>query len=448
MKNEPVRTNVLSVKMIPNANPMLRESLKLLPGEYSLGLITTDCDDVSYTALDEATKKADVRVAYARSMYAGASNASTKLAGEFIGILAGPDPAEVRSGLDAAIAFMERDACFYSADQDDSIVYFAHCISRTGSFLSAEAGVRYEGGSWKTRGEKDLSFEASYSGEVRAGVEPTVVLNFCEIDVVDASVEVGGAIRGELLPRENGMLCCDLNAWMYVDLGVGQHDSALAKLGLRKVFHIVDEGNSPKWSVHTEDGKVVPECTWNEEPEVPAGYKLLEKMPTTFVYSTGTWYNALYLQKDGAFDGILVDLNVGMTGEGYPNGSITLGEYYGGFEPPTQEGAHEYRFEYKSLSNVRQPGTEQIVNGVRYYFTEPVGLTGGAITLLIYTPGATLSELPWGAEDWARYEGAFDSSGRLASYILYNPVQGTAFIGRPQWTDSIADIKAQNGIPF
>ncbi len=141
MKNEPVRTNVLSVKMIPNANPMLRESLKLLPGEYSLGLITTDCDDVSYTALDEATKKADVRVAYARSMYAGASNASTKLAGEFIGILAGPDPAEVRSGLDAAIAFMERDACFYSADQDDSIVYFAHCISRTGSFLSAEAGV-------------------------------------------------------------------------------------------------------------------------------------------------------------------------------------------------------------------------------------------------------------------------------------------------------------------
>lgn len=313
---------------------------------------------------------------------------------------------------------------------------------------SAEAGVRYEGGSWKTRGEKDLSFEASYSGEVRAGVEPTVVLNFCEIDVVDASVEVGGAIRGELLPRENGMLCCDLNAWMYVDLGVGQHDSTLAKLGLRKVFHIVDEGNSPKWSVHTEDGKVVPGCTWEEEPEVPAGYELLEKMPTTFVYSTGTWYNALYLQKDGTFDGILVDLNVGMTGEGYPNGSITLGEYYGGFEPPTQERPHEYRFEYKSLGNVRQPGTEQIVNGVRYYFTEPVGLTGGAITLLIYTPGATLSELPWGAEDWARYEGAFDSSGRLASYILYNPVQGTAFIGRPQWTDSIADIKAQNGIPF
>ena len=62
-------------------------------------------------------------------------------AGEFIGILAGRNPAEVKSGLDAAIMYIERDACFYSANDEDSIVYFAHCISRTGSYLSSEAGV-------------------------------------------------------------------------------------------------------------------------------------------------------------------------------------------------------------------------------------------------------------------------------------------------------------------
>ena len=128
--------------MIPNADLMLREALNLKEDERSLGLITTDCDDVSYAALDEATKKAEVRVAYARSMYAGAANASTKLAGEFIGILAGRNPAEVRSGLDAAIQYIKRDACFYSANAEDSIVYFAHCISRTGSYLSEAAGVR------------------------------------------------------------------------------------------------------------------------------------------------------------------------------------------------------------------------------------------------------------------------------------------------------------------
>lgn len=141
MLNDPIRTNVLSVKLIPQADPALLAALKAPRGLGSLGLITTDCDDVSYAALDEATKKADVRVLYARSMYAGSSNASTKLAGEFIGVLAGPGPEEVASGLEAAVAFAREDACFYSADDDNGVVYFAHCISRTGSYLSQEAKV-------------------------------------------------------------------------------------------------------------------------------------------------------------------------------------------------------------------------------------------------------------------------------------------------------------------
>ncbi len=141
MKHDPIKTTVLSIKMIPNADPMLLKSLGALEDERSLGIITTDCDDVSYAALDEATKKARVRVVYAHSMYAGSDNASTRLAGEFIGILAANEPEEVRSGIQAAVSFIENDSCFYSAADDDSIVYFAHCISRTGSFLSNEADV-------------------------------------------------------------------------------------------------------------------------------------------------------------------------------------------------------------------------------------------------------------------------------------------------------------------
>ncbi len=122
---------MLSVQVIPNADGALRASLGA-GGDYrSLGIITTDCDDVSYAALDEATKKADVGVLYAKSMYAGAANASTELAGEFIGILGANSPDSVKSGLDAAISFINGDAAFYSAN-DDSIVYFAHCISRRG----------------------------------------------------------------------------------------------------------------------------------------------------------------------------------------------------------------------------------------------------------------------------------------------------------------------------
>lgn len=142
MINEALRPTVLSVKIISNVSPELSKKLNLEPHHKSLGLITADSDDVTYTALDEATKAAEVDVVYAKSMYAGAANASTKLAGEVLGIIAGPSPAEVRSGLNAAIDFMENGSHFVSANDDNSIVYYAHCVSRTGTYLSKVAGIR------------------------------------------------------------------------------------------------------------------------------------------------------------------------------------------------------------------------------------------------------------------------------------------------------------------
>ena len=141
MAGKQLNTKILAVRIIPNADPMLLKNLDVRPGDKSLGIFTTDCDDVSYTAVDEATKKADVHVAYAKSMYAGSGNASTALAGECIWILSGPDPEEVRSGLQAAFSLIENDAHFYEANETGTVVYFAHCISRTGSYLSSQAGV-------------------------------------------------------------------------------------------------------------------------------------------------------------------------------------------------------------------------------------------------------------------------------------------------------------------
>jgi ethanolamine utilization protein EutL len=141
MIGDKIPVTVLSTRMIPNADEGMVKELGLGPDIRSLGIITADCDDVTYIALDEATKKAQVEVVYGRSMYAGAGNASTKLAGEVIGILAGPTPAEVKSGLEAAVQFIENEATFISANEDDSIVYLAHVVSRTGSYLSAGANV-------------------------------------------------------------------------------------------------------------------------------------------------------------------------------------------------------------------------------------------------------------------------------------------------------------------
>lgn len=133
---DPIYANPLAVRLIPNVDPNLAENLKLRPEQRSLGLITADNDDATYVSIDEATKMADVEVVYAKSFYAGAKHASGPLSGEILAIIAGPTPAEVRSGLSAALEYMKTQAVWYSANEDGSIAFFPHLVSRTGSYLS------------------------------------------------------------------------------------------------------------------------------------------------------------------------------------------------------------------------------------------------------------------------------------------------------------------------
>ena len=132
-----IKTNVLAVRYLANAGESLCTSLGIPKGYPSLGLLTADSDDPTYIALDEATKAADVVVSYTHSFYAGAANASTPLAGEVIGILAGKTPGAVRSGMEAALSALSRVGF-----EDVGVPCLAHTVSSCGSFLAKEAGVK------------------------------------------------------------------------------------------------------------------------------------------------------------------------------------------------------------------------------------------------------------------------------------------------------------------
>lgn len=133
-----IPVKILAVRYLANASPALAQSLGAPAGYPSLAMITTDSDDATYIALDEATKAADVKVCYCRSFYAGAVNASTPYAGEVIGILAGPTPGAVRSGMEAAIGALTR----VGFEEVKGVPYLAHTVSSAGAYLAAEAGVR------------------------------------------------------------------------------------------------------------------------------------------------------------------------------------------------------------------------------------------------------------------------------------------------------------------
>lgn len=132
-----IPTNVLAVRFLANASESLCRGLGAPEGYPCLGFLTADSDDPLYIALDAATKAAQVQVCYAQSFYAGAPNATTPNAGEVLGVLAGPDPASVKSGLDAAVAALDRVGF-----RDVGVPCLAHTVSSCGTFLAGEAGVR------------------------------------------------------------------------------------------------------------------------------------------------------------------------------------------------------------------------------------------------------------------------------------------------------------------
>ena len=131
-----IPVKVLAVRYLSNVSAEMSRALGT--DAPCLGLLTTDSDDPTYIALDQATKDAQVQVCYGRSFYAGAGNASTPYAGEVIGILAGPTPGAVRSGMEAALGYLEQ----VGFEEVSGVPCLAHTVSRCGSFLAKEAGVR------------------------------------------------------------------------------------------------------------------------------------------------------------------------------------------------------------------------------------------------------------------------------------------------------------------
>jgi len=133
-----IPVKILAVRYLANASPALAKALGAPAGYPSLAMITTDSDDPTYIALDEATKAADVQVCYGRSFYAGAANASTPNAGEVIGILAGATPGAVRAGMEAAIGALQR----VGFEEVAGVPYLAHTVSSSGGYLASLAGVK------------------------------------------------------------------------------------------------------------------------------------------------------------------------------------------------------------------------------------------------------------------------------------------------------------------
>ncbi len=138
---EPIKPEVLAVRMIPAVDPQLAARLGLEPRHRAIGMITCTSDDALYAALDAGTKAAPVDVVYAKSFYAGAAHASGPFSGEIIGVFAAGDEEAVSSAVQATLRYLEHQAWFYAADPAGRCAFFPHVIPSLGRYLSRQAGV-------------------------------------------------------------------------------------------------------------------------------------------------------------------------------------------------------------------------------------------------------------------------------------------------------------------
>lgn len=143
-----LRPTLLSCRQIDDVDPALAAAWfkEPKPEKRSLGLVTVDQDDSTYIALDEATKQADVDVAFARSFYAGAAHASGPFSGEILGVVRGGNPDDVAEALWVIKEHLRERVSFHTFEGEpfaskNGPAFLAHVVTETGTYLAAEAGV-------------------------------------------------------------------------------------------------------------------------------------------------------------------------------------------------------------------------------------------------------------------------------------------------------------------
>lgn len=145
-----------------------------------------------------------------------------------------------------------------------------------------------------------------------------------------------------------------------------------------------------------------------------------------FASGAGGWRTVMRIKADGSFAGVYSDSEMGSVGEGYPKGTYYLCEFEGVFTDPVQVNDYTYSVKIAELRCLKEPETTEIIDEVLYHYSTPFGIDG-AEELLIYLPGAPISELPEEYMNWVRSAMVDWEATELPFYGLYNAKEQNGF---------------------
>ena len=142
----------------------------------------------------------------------------------------------------------------------------------------------------------------------------------------------------------------------------------------------------------------------------------------TFASGAGAWATGIELSEDGSFTGNHHDSDMGSTGDGYPNGTIYTCDFSGKFtdpEPTDKPNIYSMKLGELKVKDEEKLGTQEIIDEVLYVYSSPYGFDD-ADEFLIYTPGASLAEIPEECMLWTSLNAEVSDKVPDGYYIIYN----------------------------
>lgn len=167
-----------------------------------------------------------------------------------------------------------------------------------------------------------------------------------------------------------------------------------------------------------------------------------------FCSGAGAWSTVLTIHEDGTFEGYYHDTDIGFTEEGNPNGTRYVCNFSGQFTEPVQVNEYTYSAQLQTLQCEQEPGTEEIIEGIKNMYSEPYGLDN-AENILFYIEGAPIAELPEGYRSWVGYLDLANLQETALPFIgLYNEAEQQGFFsmikeGAETGAAEVSDIDAE-----
>lgn len=186
---------------------------------------------------------------------------------------------------------------------------------------------------------------------------------------------------------------------------------------------LVETENAAIESSSTEDAETEENLITESESAEARNltYADLAQWQFEFCSGAGGWVERFTIEKDGFFMGLFNDSDMGISGEGYTNGTQYRSSYTGHFSNLAKVNEYMYTMELSDISYREAVDMEEIIDNVRYIYTDSYCL-GEADTFTIYLPGTPLDEL---SEDiWSWIAGANQSEEELTMIVIADETNG------------------------